>query len=242
MSRVAIGLFCKTPAAGRSKTRLSPPLAPEECSEISTCFIRDLAASVAAVAEATEAAPVAIYTPAGTEHQLRSLLPPSFSLLLQDEGELGQRLTVAVRQLLDAGHRGVILLNSDSPTLPLSVLRDAVRALQRDACVVLAPATDGGYTLIGVTEPHRALFTDMPWSTPAVFELSLARARTLGLPVVTLPLWYDVDDAATLDLLERELAGTSPPFAAPGLVGADAPATRAFMARRGAKSGAGGPD
>ncbi len=76
-----------------------------------------------------------------------------------------------------------------------------------------SPACDGGYTLIGLSRPHAHLFEAMPWSTDAVYRLTLARAREIGLPVVNVPGWYDVDDAASFRMLEAELEGRRPDFA-----------------------------
>lgn len=226
---VAIGIVCKTPIAGFSKTRLAPPLQPEECAALSACFIRDVATTVATLMPGGISG-YAVYTPIGSEAALRALLPTGLRLLPQRDGDLGARLEQATVDLLAAGHTGAILVNSDSPTLPAAILAAAARALRDDA-VVLSPALDGGYMLIGLTRPHRRLFADIPWSTPEVYGLTCTRAHELGLAVVDVPSWYDVDDAASLDLLESELAGAALPFA-PGLEGAAAPATRAFLARR----------
>src|SRR5437763_618426 len=197
---VAIGIFCKTPAAGQSKTRLSPPLRPEECAELSACFIRDLAATIDQVARGSDATGYAVYTPAGSEAQLRALLPSGFRLLPQCEGDFGTRLTRATRDLL-GGHTGAILVNADSPTLPASILRAAVDAMRRGG-VVLSPALDGGYTLIGLSQPHDRLFVDIPWSTPAVHQKTVERAQEIGVPVTNVPGWYDVDDSVSLALLQ----------------------------------------
>jgi uncharacterized protein len=229
MSSVAIGIFCKTPAAGFSKTRLSPPLHPDDCSAISACFIRDLAHTIHSLGG--DATPYAIYTPVGTEPELRSLLPPSFRLLPQRDGDFGTRLSHAATELLCAGHAGAILVNADSPTLPASILRAAVEALRQDA-IVLSPSFDGGYTLIGLSRPHPQVFSDIPWSTPHVHRLTMQRAAEIKVPVINVPGWYDVDDAQTLQLLKAELAGERLPFAEPGLSGANAPATRQFLMRR----------
>ena len=239
MRSVAVGIFCKTPAAGFSKTRLSPPLRPEECGMLSACFIRDLAATIDGLSPGGEATPYAVYTPAGTEDRLRALLAPSFRLLLQCDGDFGTRLLRATADLLEAGHAGAILINADSPTLPACILRTAVRALLRgDDAVVLGPAIDGGYTLIGLTRPHARLFEGIPWSTPEVYRLTVERAAEIGVPVVEVPLWYDVDDKATLRLLEAELAGERLAFAEAGMKGAPASATRQFLERRHALAGA----
>src|ERR1043165_6934648 len=230
MQDVAIGIFCKTPAAGRSKTRLSPPLRPDECAALSACFIRDLSATIAEVTRAGDASGYAVYTPFGTEAELRALLPPGFHLLLQSEGEFGIRLATATRELLKR-HAGAILVNPDSPTLPASILRDAVDATRRGG-VVLSPALDGGYTLIGLSRMYERLFGDIPWSTSKVHQRTVERAREVGVPVTGVPGWYDVDDAASLALLQAELAGDALPFASEA--GAAAPAPRAYLAHRAA--------
>ncbi|MEI9804550.1 MAG: TIGR04282 family arsenosugar biosynthesis glycosyltransferase [Pseudolabrys sp.] len=232
MQTVAVAIVCKTPMAGQSKTRLSPPLKPEECAAISSCFIRDVSATIQSLADDGGVAAYAVYTPAGSEPMLRTLLPEPFALMLQGEGDLGARLVKCTADLLEAGHAGAILVNSDTPTLPKAILRAAVNAVRRGDNVTLSPAFDGGYTLIGLSKPHPRLFADIPWSTADVFRLTLERAREIGLPVETVPGWYDVDDGASLRMLEDEVAGTSPGFAAPHLAGANAPATRQFLRDR----------
>jgi len=228
---VAVGLFCKTPAAGQVKTRLSPPLRPEECAALSACFIRDLSATIHEVARDGAAVGYAVYTPAGSEGALRKLLPASFRLTLQSDEDFGARLTHAMRTLL-ARHDGALLVNADSPTLPAAILRAAVEATRRHDAVVLSPALDGGYTLIGLSRLHERLFAEIPWSTAQVYERTLARAAEIGVPVVNVPGWYDVDDAASLALLIAELDGRPPALAQAGLRGAHAPATRAHFAAR----------
>jgi uncharacterized protein len=232
MRSVAVGIFCKTPARGLSKTRLSPPLRAEECAALSACFIRDLAATIHRLAEDEIVTPYAVYTPQGTEDHLRTLLPPSFRLLAQCEAGFGERLARAVSDLLSAGHAGAILVNADSPTLPASILAAAANALRGEDAVVLSPAIDGGYTLIGLSHPHAHVFTDIPYSTPHVYRLTVQRAREMGLPVINVPGWYDVDDAQSLRLLEAELAGRRLSFLDPELQGAAASATRRFLTER----------
>jgi rSAM/selenodomain-associated transferase 1 len=230
MSSVAVAIICKTPRPGQSKTRLSPPLRPEECAAISACFVQDLSSTIARVAGDGRAAGYAVYTPAGTEAELRVLLPQGFGLVLQGGGDLGARLDSGIRDLLAAGHAGAIIINSDSPTLPRAILDAAVKAVLSGDNAVLSPALDGGYTLIGLSKPHPHLFTDIPWSTDVVYELTLQRAREIDLPVIALDGWYDVDDGASYAMLERELDGVRPPCATGPLQ--DAPKTRAFVRRR----------
>jgi uncharacterized protein len=230
VSSVAVAVICKTPRPGRSKTRLSPPLRPEECAGISACFIQDLAGTIASLTGDGRADGYAVYTPAGTEAELRALLPAGFGLVLQCDGDLGRRLDKGINDLIAAGHAGAILINSDSPTLPHAVLAAAVDAVLSGDRLVISPAFDGGYTLIGLSKPHPHLFKDIPWSTDVVYELTLQRAREIGLPSIVLDGWYDVDDGASYAMLERELDGVRPPFA--NRTGAEAPKTRAFVRRR----------
>lgn len=227
MDSIAVGIVCKTPSPGLSKTRLSPPLSADEAAALSACFIRDAAAIVSEVI-ADGVTPYAIYTPAGSEAGLRTLLLAGFRLLAQRNGDLGARMAAALRELL-AMHPGAILIGADSPTFPVSILRAAVDAVRRGGSVVLCPALDGGYMLIGLSALHERLFADIPWSTGTVYERTLERATEIGVPVIALPGWYDVDDAASFAMLKAELAGERPAFAQPGLVGAPASATRAYF-------------
>jgi rSAM/selenodomain-associated transferase 1 len=233
---IAVAIICKTPAPGKSKTRLSPPLQPEECASISACFIQDLARTIEELPR-HRCRGYAVYTPAGSETALRSLLPTGFGLVLQGEGDLGDRLRQGIADLLATGHSGAILINSDSPTLPPEILQAAVNALQADAVqgrdrVVLCPALDGGYTLIGLSHSHARLFEDIAWSTATVFQRTLERAREIDLPVVVLPAWYDIDDAGSYAMLEAELDGRRPDFAEAVMPLHDAPKTRAFVEQR----------
>ena len=158
------------------------------------------------------------------------MLPSGFRTMPQSEGDLGTRLIRMTRDLFAAGHRGMVLVNADSPTLPHSILHDAIRLTGHQDSMVIAPAHDGGYTLIGLSRPHDELFTGIAWSTSTVYEQTCARALQLRLPVVELPLWYDVDNAEYLTVLEQELAGRRPAFAAPDLAGGSAHHTRRFLA------------
>ena len=116
-------------------------------------------------------------------------------------------------------------MNSDSPTLPTAVLLQAVHSLLSPGDrVVLGPAEDGGYYLLGMKQPHARLFADIAWSTDSVAATTRMRAVALGLDVVTLPTWYDVDDSASLNRLVAETADGGM-----GLQPYTAPATNAWI-------------
>ncbi len=205
-----MGMMVKVPRSGRVKTRLVPPLTHEQASALSECFLRDVAASIVAAAETDRARiqGLAVYLPDGEVHGFGDRLPGSFWLLPQRGAHLGERLFHAAGDLLAAGFHSVCLVNADSPTLPSSLLREAVLALQAPGDrLVLGPSSDGGYYLIGLKRARRRLFEEISWSTPSVLSQTMERARELSLDVHLLPEWYDVDDHESLRLLCKELFG-----------------------------------
>lgn len=114
--------------------------------------------------------------------------------------------------MLGKGYAAACVLNSDSPTLPTALLaRAACALLEPGDRIVLGSAEDGGYYLLGMKAPHAGLFSDIAWSTGDVAEATRHRAAALGLPVVDLATWYDVDDGASLDRLLRDTGGCLPP-------------------------------
>ncbi|HKN26473.1 MAG TPA: TIGR04282 family arsenosugar biosynthesis glycosyltransferase [Roseiarcus sp.] len=226
-SAAAIGVICKAPRVGLAKTRLIPRLGAERAAEISACFLRDIAASIASLPAAVDARGYAIFAPSDAEEEMRAIMPPQFGLVCHADGNLGRVLFGATRDLLSSGHSCVLLVNSDSPTLPPARLREAIEHLSLSGDrLVLGPATDGGYYLIGLKTAHPRVFEDVRWGSDVVLAETLGRATEIGLPVVQLASWYDVDDAESFAILKAELRAQSPEFAG----GGDARATRAFLA------------
>jgi uncharacterized protein len=226
VSVAAIGIICKAPQPGRAKTRLATAIGGVAASELSACFLRDVAAAIDAVPETLGRRGYGVYAPAGVEHIMRELLPATFGLLLQVGDDLGDVLFGAARDLLIDGHDCVLLVNGDSPTLPASFLVQAIETLREPGDrMVLGPASDGGYYLIGLKCPHRQLFTQIAWGTETVARSTRERAAEIGLAMELLPEWYDIDDIETLGWLKDELAGNSTRFRGGGL----APASRAFL-------------
>jgi uncharacterized protein len=219
--------MCKVPQPGRTKSRLATVIGAVAAAELSACFLRDVAAAVDAVPETLGRRGYAVYAPAGSEQVLRDLFPPQFGLFLQAGENFGDVLFGAAHGLLVAGHDCVLLVNGDSPTLPPAFLVQATEMLrQRGDRVVLGPASDGGYYLIGLKHPHKHLFTRIAWGTETVAQRTCQRAVEIGLETALLPEWYDIDDIKTLGWLRDELAGTSTRFRG----GGSAAATRAFLA------------
>src|ERR1041384_2971652 len=229
----ALAVMAKAPRAGEVKTRLVPPPAHEEAAALSACFLADTAVNMATVAAEHGADCVAVYTPVGAEETLSQLLPANFSLLAQHGATLGDRLLRATEELLARGYKSVCLINGDTPTLPPVCLAAAVEALRRPGeRVVLGPADDGGYYLIGLKRAHSSLFTDIPWSTAGVCALTVERAREIDLAVELLRPWYDLDDATSLSRLCDELFAANGEFnARTDHAGYEAPHTHDYLAR-----------
>jgi hypothetical protein len=225
-SAAAIGIICKAPRVGLAKTRLIPRLGAERAAEISACFLRDIAASIASLGAAVNARGYAVFAPSDAEEEMRAIMPPHFGLVCHADGNLGRVLLGATRDLLSSDHRCVLLVNSDSPTLPTARLREAIEHLSLSGDrLVLGPATDGGYYLIGLKKAHPRLFEDVKWGSEVVLAETLSRAAEIGLPIVQLAPWYDVDDAESFTMLQAEMRGHLPEFAGGGA----AAATRAFL-------------
>lgn len=217
----ALAIMAKAPRPGKVKTRLSPPLTPDQAAEINTCFLKDTTFNIADLAEDFACAGVISYTPVGDEHFFDGLLPVGYRLIPQHGDGFGERLLTTAQDLFRCGFSSVCLIDSDSPTLPREAFAMAVDALQRPGDrIVLGPSHDGGYYLIGMKQAHAAPFENITWSTSSVFSETVAAIRRIGLELVTLPLWYDVDDAATLSILRSELIdGIQPEFTSlPGYV------------------------
>jgi hypothetical protein len=196
----------KAPRSGQVKTRLVPPLAPDEAAELNKCFLRDTADEILRATAGNHAGGVAVYTPIGTESAYDDILPGDFSLLPQRGVNFGERLCFAAEDLFRCGFDSVCLIDSDSPTVPAKTFLKAIELLKTHGdCIVLGPCDDGGYYLIGLKKPHRELFEQIDWSTERVFEQTMCRAQEIGLEVELLPLGYDIDDAASLRRLCNEL-------------------------------------
>lgn len=215
----------KAPRAGQVKTRLTPPLTADEAAALNICFLRDTTRAISQAARGI-AQGVAVYTPVDAAAAYDGILPAKFELIPQRGETLSERIIFAMEDLFAMGFASVCLINSDSPTVPEKVFAEAVTILaQPEETLVLGPASDGGYYLVGLKKPHRALFEDIAWSTDRVLQQTVERAEEINLTVHFLTAWYDVDDRKTLWRLCEELFTPQEGVAS----GYPAPATRDFM-------------
>jgi uncharacterized protein len=236
----AIGVMAKAPRPGLAKTRLCPPLHPAQAAELSAAFLLDTTENIALAARHAPIHGCIAYAPAGTEAWFAGHVADGTGLVLADGSPpmppdvqgFGRCLLHAAQALLGSGFGAACLVNSDSPTLPTALLARAANALLAPGeRVVLGPADDGGYYLLGMKQPYAHLFADIAWSTSEVAAATRERATSLGLEVITLPFWYDVDDADSLTRLLAEAAADTPPAA--DLEPYAAPATRECIERIG---------
>jgi rSAM/selenodomain-associated transferase 1 len=235
----AIAVMAKAPQPGRSKTRLMPRLSAEQAAGLSAAFLRDITENIAAASRAQRIDSFVAYAPLGLEPLFDGHLAAGTRLILADGTPpmpdnvlgFGRCLLHAIDTLLTEGYGAAVVLNSDSPSLPTEYLirTAALLAAQGDRAV-LGPAEDGGYYLLGLKKSHAHMFADITWSSENVAAQTRARAGEIGLELVELPLWYDVDDAAALDRLIEEL-GADPS-------GNLAPATARWLEDAGLLAGA----
>lgn len=193
---LAVIVFVKYPEPGKVKTRLAKFIGFERAAEL----YREFAAMTFRICEQlANAARFAFFTPPEKRTELCELFPGQWYWLEQHASpDLGVRLHHAISRVLALGYDRVLTIGTDSPTLPLAYLEEAAAKL-REHDLVLGPAEDGGYYLIGVKVAPMALFEGVAWSTEEVFAQTLKRAEALQLSVHLLPQWYDIDDAATLE-------------------------------------------
>ena len=199
---VAVAIMAKAPRAGEVKTRLCPPLSLVDAAELYSRFLLD---KIEQVRSLKATSPAIAYAPAEARAFFEELAP-GFVLVGQRGADLGERLANSLRELLDGGYRGVLAIDSDTPTLPSGFLQQAIDLVMRaEIDVVLGPTEDGGYYLIGLRAVHRELFERVAWSTNQVLGETIRRCNAKGLRVACLPAWYDIDTPDDLVRLQAAL-------------------------------------
>jgi len=199
----AVALFAKAPVAGRVKTRLTPPLTPEEAAAVARASLMAPVASVAG----RSTLPLTLFLDGSPDDPLAEWVASrGVEVRAQSSGDLGERLRAAFTVLFEAGAARVIAIGSDSPTLPFERLFAANAALRAHDAVI-GPAEDGGYYLLGLARPEWRLLEGIPWSSDAVARVTIERAAAIGAMIATLDPWYDIDDAASL---RRALSDSRP--------------------------------
>ena len=199
----ALVVMAREPVAGEVKSRLARDIGDGPAATLYRAFILDtlrLCDRLAGTARYLAG------TPDGAGAAFGALTGPDWRVLPQGEGDLGDRLRRVFARLFDEGHGRVVVVGSDSPTLPPALVSRALEAL-RERDVALGPCLDGGYYLLGLAAPVDGLFEDIPWGTPDVFARTLEGVRESGRSLALLPPWYDVDTIAELRMMKAHLDG-----------------------------------
>ncbi len=215
----ALVVMAKPARIGEVKTRLCPPLTLAQASDLHECLLQD---TVAKMERCFSAQLWIAFTPEG-EETFRRTFGERGKLLSQRGRDLGERMHHIFEDLSHLGYRKIVVLGSDIPTMPLSSVEQAFHLLSSNGeDVILGPASDGGYYLIGLKTPVEEIFHRIPWSNAAVLENTVQRISELGLRLALLPLAYDIDLEGDLKRLWHDFE-TSP------VLREDVPKTYAFL-------------
>jgi uncharacterized protein len=191
----ALIIFAKAPIPGQVKTRLCPPLTADEAATLHGSFVLDtLERSKAAIAKFKLPLDRYLACAPAAGHVFFKILEERHGVTLIDQigDDLGARMHHSFASLFSKGYQRVLLIGTDVPSLPLDNYSHAL-ALLNSHELVLGPALDGGYVLIGLKRPAPDLFAGIPWSTDRVLAFTQEKAARLGLTTALLPAWRDVD-------------------------------------------------
>jgi hypothetical protein len=192
----AIAILAKAPIPGLTKTRLIPSIG----AHAGAVLQERLTERAVETAAAADTGPVTLWCTPDLTHASFQDLAARFTIILkqQPDGDLGARMLGAIA----ANNGPTLVIGTDCPALTPAHLRDAALALE-DADVVLIPAEDGGYVLIGARAAHEKIFSGIAWSTASVLQETRARVSSLGLKGIELPALWDIDTEADLARFER---------------------------------------
>src|SRR5437016_2253114 len=186
-ARRVLGVFAKQPIAGQVKTRLAAATSADWAARVAEAFLVDALTRLRAL----EVERVVAFAPTSAQAYFGGIVHGRFTLVPQAEGDLGRRMAAFLTDRLQAGAEAVVLVGTDSPTVPLAYIDQAFHELAH-AEVVLGPALDGGYYLIGCARRLPPLFEGIPWGSSSVLGATVARLALTDLRLALLPPWYDV--------------------------------------------------
>lgn len=193
--------MAKVPVAGAVKTRLQPFLSPAKCAELAWAFLRDAAAKAKTVCENT----ILAYAPADRKNVLENTLRGENTLVEQTGATLGERMTNAFEFAFASDSDAVLMIGTDSPTVPAAFLEQAFELLERGADVVLGKTADGGFYVVGLRQNQPRLFKNVAWSSERVFRQTARNAARLKLRLAQIPESFDVDAPPDLALLRAAM-------------------------------------
>jgi rSAM/selenodomain-associated transferase 1 len=191
-----VGVFVKLPVAGVVKTRLAAGSSAEWAAEVATALLADTLARMQRV----EARRVIAFAPDDAADWFKGRAPAGYELLAQAEGDLGRRLQHFFLRQIECGAQATVVIGTDSPTLPIDYVQAAFDRLG-SADLVLGPACDGGYYLIGCGRRLAPVFDGIVWSSATLLDDTVRRLEDPSWRLAVLPPWYDVDTPQDWQLL-----------------------------------------
>jgi rSAM/selenodomain-associated transferase 1 len=200
MAGPAVAVMTKAPRPGRVKTRLARTLGTGATAALYAAFIGDLDERLAALGVPA----LWFYWPPGPTSGIE--LAHAAGVFPQRGADLGDRMEAAFAQAFALGYGPVVMVGADVPHVPLEWIAQAIDGLASGTEVVVGPAADGGYYLVGLSRPVSEPFRGVPWGTSSVYATTLERIATAGLRMDTLPAWFDIDERHDLDRLRTCLA------------------------------------
>jgi len=195
--------MAKVPEPGFVKTRLQPYLSPQQSAELATALLADAEVKAGSVSANT----IVAFTPPEKRNYLVTMLHHRHLLIEQEGEDLGSRMHNAFERAFEMGFESVLIIGTDSPTVPESLLPSAYEKLDSGSDAVLGPANDGGFYLIGLNRPDARIFENVEWSSEEVFEQTAANIGRLGLNLGLLPVHTDLDSTKDLIAVRAILAG-----------------------------------
>ena len=199
-------VFAKNPVPNQVKTRLIPTLSPEQAAALYTAFLTDWCETLAKLSNVDL---VIAYTPEDAQPDLQTLIGDDAIYIPQMGVGLGERLASATQWAAEHGYTKILIVGSDSPTLPISYISEAITLLDSKDTVI-GPSTDGGYYLVAfsaaaLTTTVPLVFEEIAWSTTDVFQQTVTRIHSAKATFGLLPPWYDVDTAEDLAFLHAHI-------------------------------------
>lgn len=191
----------KVPQAGTVKTRLQSLLKPEQCRELAVAFLRDAERK----AENIAAELIISFSPLEKQNLLTEILRTNPILVGQTGENLGERIFHAFEFAFSRRSDAVVMIGTDSPTVPQEFIEQAYVTLETKSDAVLGKTIDGGFYLIGLRKAEKKIFENVEWSSPQTFEQTKRNIKNLNLNLEEIPVWYDVDLPEDLERLKREL-------------------------------------
>ena len=199
--KTSIIIMVKVPIAGAVKTRLQPFLSAEQCATLAACFLRDTISKVKHLKNQL----IIAYSPIEKRDVLLEILEDEQTLIEQKGKHLGERIIHAFEFAFSQNSDSVVVVGTDSPTLPSEFITQAFENLT-ESDAVLGATIDGGFYLIGLRKLKREIFESVEWSSPQTFEQTTRNIENINLKLSLLPMWYDVDTPFDLKRLKDELA------------------------------------